>query len=189
MDPWPDEPPETQRRLAFRILRTPGPKPLLAIATSPNVVGRVTHFAKNRTVPCEGEDACPWCQEGFSGRWHGYLAAVLTDTYEHFLFEFTDLASDTFKNYLVVHDSMRACKFKAYRPSGRANGRVVIACTRLDESKLRLPDPPNVKRILCHIWNIPYTENQPTRMQRPPFQDIGLLPDDGDGRYKPDKAK
>lgn len=189
MDPWPDQPPETERRLAFRILRTPAAKPLVAIATAHELVGRMTHFAKNRTVPCEGEDACPWCQEGHSRRWHGYLAAVLTDSYEHFLFEFTATASDTFKNYLVVNDTMRGCKFRSHRPNARTNGRVVISCTRLDEMKLRLPDSPNVKKILCHIWNIQYNENQPTGMLRPPFKDVGLMPDDGDGRYKPDHAK
>lgn len=189
MDPWSDTPPETDEPHAFDIVRTPGTKPLVAIVTSLNIVGRMTHFAKNRTVPCEEKEECPWCAEGHSRRWHGYLAAVSTDTFQHFLFEFTAKAGDPFKNYLLQYDTMRACQFRSHRPSGKSNGRISIACRRLDETRLRLPEPPNVKRILCHIWNIPYTENQPTDMLRPPFKDVGLMPDDGDGRYKPKNVK
>lgn len=189
MDAWSDTPPENDERHSFDIVRTPAAKPLVAIVTSLEIVGRMTHFANNRTVPCEGEGKCPWDDAGYSARWHGYLAAVSTDSYQHFLFEFTAKAGDPFKNYLLQYNEIRACQFKSYRPSGKTNGRINISCRRLDETRLRLPDPPNVKRILCHIWNIPYTENQPTRMGRPPFQDIGLIPDNGDGRNRPQSAK
>lgn len=186
MDPWSDSPPEEPNQFSFDIVRTPASKPLIAIATSLEIVGRMTHFAKNRTLPCMGEGQCDWCEAGHSSRWHGYLAAVSTDTYQHFLFEFTAKAGDTFKNYMLQYTQIRACQFRASRPSGKSNGRVIISCHRLDETRLCLPDPPNVKRILSHVWNIPYTENQPTRMQRPPFKDIGIISDDGDGRYKVD---
>lgn len=189
MDPWSDTPPETDNPHSFDIVRTPASKPLIAIVTSLEIAGRMTHFANNRTVPCEGEDKCPWCQAGHSRRWHGYLAAVSMDTYQHFLFEFTAKASDPFKNYILQYNHVRACQFKAYRPSGKTNGRIRISCRKLDETRLALPEPPNVKRILSHIWNIPYTENQPPGMNRPPFKDIGLIPDNGDGRYKPATAK
>jgi len=189
MDAWSTSPPPEDHRYSFDIVRTPASKPLIGITTSTDIVGRMTHFAKNRTIPCDGEETCPWCQEGYSARWHGYLAAVSTDTFQHFLFEFTAKAGDPFKNYLLQYLNIRACQFRAFRPSGKSNGRVSISCRRLDETKLRLPDPPNVRRILCHIWNIPYTENQPTRMNRPPFKDLGIMPDDDDGRYKPDKPK
>ena len=81
----------------------------------------------------------------------------MVDTLEHFLFEFTATATKTFENYQALHNSLRACHFKAARPSGRHNGRVVIHCKPGDEQRLRLPDPPDVQKILCHIWNVPNT--------------------------------
>lgn len=145
----------------MRILRTPSTKPIVAIATSTDVLGCITHFARNRTIPCEGAKDCPWCLEGHSWRWHGYLSAILTETLEHFLFEFTAAASSTFQQYQRLQNTMRGCYFKASRPSLKHNGRVVIACKPADEARLRLPEPPDVKKILCHIWNIPNTEATP----------------------------
>jgi len=185
MDPWTALPPEDEPLYHLEIRRTPAAKPLIGIITSTDIIGRMTHFAKNRTLPCEAGDRCPWCEEGFSRRWHGYLAAIDPTSYAAFLFEFTARASDPFRNYMEQYSSLRACRFTARRPSGRPNGRIQIACARLDATKLRLPDPPDVKRALCHIWNIPYKPHRPNGMTRPPFKDIPVAPGDGDGRYRP----
>lgn len=157
MPNWQNEPPKDTHGFSLRILRTPSTKPLIGLVTSTDVLGCITHYARNRTIPCEGEDDCEWCQDGFSWRWHGYLAAILSDTLEHFLFEFTATAATTFQTYHRLHMTMRACHFKATRPSGRNNGRVVIFCKPGDEQRARLPDPPDLKKILCHIWNVQNT--------------------------------
>lgn len=179
------EPPELPDGYVFRIVRTPATGMLQAIVTTTDPVGCLTHFANNRTVPCEGADQCPLCQDGFSRRWHGYVSCLITGNLEHVLFEFTAHASDTFKNYYEMHNSLRACVFRAFRPSKRPNGRVVIHTRPGDEAKMRLPDPPDIKRILCHLWNVRYADPQPTRMSRPPFKNVGLPDDDDDGRYGP----
>ncbi|KKL13131.1 hypothetical protein LCGC14_2528840, partial [marine sediment metagenome] len=83
MPKWQSAPPADQPGFSLRILRTPTNKPIVAYVTSTDVIGCITHFARNRTIPCEGQDNCTWCEEGFSWRWHGYLAALLTDTLEH----------------------------------------------------------------------------------------------------------
>lgn len=185
MPHWSTTPPPAADGLALRIVRTPATRAVDAIATAPDFVGCCTHYAGNRTVPCEGPEACPWCADGHSWRWHGYLSAILTGTLEHILFEFTAAASDTFRNYYLLHGSMRACQFKAHRPSGRTNGRVLIACKRLDQQTLRLPDPPNVKKILCHIWGCQYEPDlsycNPDRLGK----QIGVLPGNGDARNRP----
>ncbi len=157
MPQWTDEPPKDQRGFALRILRTPPTKAIVALVTSTDVLGCITHYARNRTLPCEGEDVCQLCQEGHSYRWHGYIGAIMVDTLEHFLFEFTATASDTFRQYQRLHDTMRGCHFKASRPSQRNNGRVVIQCKPGDEQRLRLPNPPDLKKVLCHIWNVQNT--------------------------------
>lgn len=184
MPTWTDTPPPGGSQFAFRILRTPADRPLSAVATSTDIVGCCTHFVRNRTIPCDGTDRCQACAEGFSWRWHGYLAAILTTTLEHFLFEFTAAASDTLSNYLKVHDQLRGCWIKAYRPSRRPNGRVVLECKPTDPAKTRLPDPPNVHQILCHIWNIPFDPADLCPNLRNVGQDFATPPDKGDGRYR-----
>ena len=182
---WTPEPPKDRGPYSFRIVRTPPAKPLTAVITSTDLLGCCTHFLKNRTVPCEGPDQCPACREGYSWRWHGYVACVLTQGLEHVLFECSATSSDTFRNYLQLYTNLRGCWFKAYRPSQRHNGRVVIECKYTDPAKHRLPEPPDVKRILCHIWNVKADAAEITGRVRPPFQQVGVQPHDGDGRNRP----
>lgn len=178
------EPPELPDGFVFRIVRTPADRPFQAIVTCIEPVGSNTHFANNRTIPCEGYDACPLCQDGFSKRWHGYVSCLVPTTLEHCLFEFTAHAADSFKNYIDLHSTIRACVFRAFRPSKRHNGRVIIHTTPGDEAKIRLPDPPDIQRLLCHIWNVKYNQ-PPKRMSRPPFKCIDVEDGNGrDGRYR-----
>jgi len=183
MPQWSNEPPTAPSGYSLRIIRTPAATPITAIITSPDLIGCPTHYIKNRTIPCEGPDKCPHCAEGFSWRWHGYVSAVLTATLEHVLFECTDHASSAFRTYRLLHGNLRGCHFRAHRPSKRANGRVVIECKPTDPQRTPLPDPPDLVRVLCHIWNIPYTAASITRRPRPPFPGLHVDPSKDDGRY------
>lgn len=182
------EPPDLPDGYIFRILRTPAATVLQGAVTCDDAVGCETHFANNRTIPCEGPDVCAFCADGYSRRWHGYVSAIMNPSLEHVLFEFTAQASDTFKNYRLMHNTLRACVFKAARPSKKPNGRVIIHTAPGDEQRIRLPQPPNIRRLLCHIWNVPYNPEQPTRMPRPPFKSIKVPDNNGDGRYTADAA-
>lgn len=186
MPNWSTKPPEQDQSYALRIIRTPPDKPIDAIVTSNEIIGTPTHFIHNRTVPCEGTDQCPHCIKGHSTRWHGYLACVNVDGLEHVLFEFTKVMSQSFTTYLGIYQTLRGCKFQARRPSKRINGRVVIHCKRTDVAETRLPEPPDVKRILCHIWNI---QHNPAGDWRDPSDGSRRLNTDagnGDGRYQPE---
>ena len=176
------EPPPLPDGYIFRIVRTPPTATFQAVITCTDPLGCNTHFANNRTVPCEGLGNCNLCADGHSRRWHGYVSCVDTATLEHVLFEFTAHASDTFKNYRDLHNTMRACIFKAFRPSKRPNGRVIIHTTPGDETRIRLPEPPDIARLLCHIWNVRYTPDQPPRMTRPPFKQVHVPDDNGNRR-------
>lgn len=186
MPHWTEGPPDLTEGMATRIVRTPPSGSLTAIVTSDKIRGCSTHFAHNRTVPCEKPEPCPWCQDGHSWRWHAYLSAVLCGSYEHVIFETTATASDTFKVYYAQHQTMRGCKFHAHRPSGRPNGRIVIACRRLDETRFRLPQELEIARILCHIWNVKYDADAFMGRVRRLADNIGTTQTPGDGRYKPD---
>jgi len=179
-------PPELPDGFVYRIVRTPADKPFSAIVTCIDPIGANTHFVNNRTVPCEGFEECQLCQDGFSKRWHGYVSCLVPTTLEHCLFEFTAHASDSFTNYYNLHTGLRACAFRAFRPSKRSNGRVIIHTTPADEAKIRLPDPPDIQRLLCHIWNVKYTPPS-KRMPRPPYKPVNVEQGNGkDGRYRQD---
>lgn len=186
MPNWSTEPPQHETSYALRIVRTPTEKPFEAIATSLEIVGTPTHFIHNRTVPCEGTDDCPHCLEGHSKRWHGYIACIALDGLEHVLFEFTKVMATSFTTYLGIYDSLRGCKFTARRPSKRINGRVVIKCKRTDEAESRLPKPPDVKKILCHIWNIQHNPGGDWRDPQDGSRRLDIKPGNGDGRYRAD---
>lgn len=181
---WTPEPPPQHSGYTLRIARTPAKGTLRAIITATDVTGVCTHFAKNRTIPCEGTDKCTWCAEGFSWRWHGYVSCILTDTLEHVIFEFSAAASDTFRNYLQLHGTLRGCIFTATRPSQRFNGRVVISCKPSDPQRQRLPDPPNVPKLLCHVWNVQYTPDPGLVARLRDFAQINPNDLGDDGRYR-----
>ena len=182
MPRWDDQPPEQDHDYVHRIVRTPADGDIRAIVTSGAPIGCCTHYMNHRTTPCEGPPDCPACKEGFSWRWHGYLSAMLTQSLEHIIFEFTATASDTFRNYMGQHTSLRGCHFKAFRPSKRANGRVVIQAVPADLVRWTLPDPPDLKAILCHVWGVPNNNVVPAGVLKQPIQQFALMPDEGNGR-------
>jgi len=181
---WQPTPPEGASEYSHRIIRTPAAAAIKAIATSVDPCGCTTHFLNNRTTPCEGQGNCEACRLGFSGRWHGYLGALLADTLEHVIFEYTACAASTFANYYEHHKTLRMCAFRAIRPSGRANGRVVIQTHTADAQKWRLPDPPDLMLVLCHVWGIATKNVTPSRNNRVPPPDLKVAPDPGDGRNR-----
>jgi len=186
MPRWSNEPPAADNDYALRIVRTPPDKPLVGIVTSAEIVGTPTHYVHNRTLPCEATQECPFCQEGHSTRWHGYLACLLVQSLEHALFEFTKTMAQPFITYQAIYQTLRGCTFQANRPSKRPNGRVLIKCKHVDGADLRLPEPPDVKRILCHIWNV---QHNPRGDWRDPSDGTRRLNTDagnGDGRYRPE---
>lgn len=185
MPNWLPEPPALSGPYAFRIVRTPTDKPLVAVATCTDLIGVNTHFVHNRTIPCEGVGLCKACDEGHSWRWHCYLSAVLQPGLEHALLEFTAASSETLRNYQLVYGSIRGCLLKAYRPSKRHNGRVVITAQATDPAKTRLPDPPDVKAILCHIWGVQHSKATTGVRNRLPAVQLHVDPGNGDARNQP----
>lgn len=63
MPTFSDNVPDDPRGPSFPIVRTPLGRPLVAIVTSPNLVGCYTHFFHGRTIPCEGS-GCRLCLQG-----------------------------------------------------------------------------------------------------------------------------
>lgn len=180
---WNNAPPETDNRFAHRIVRTPPDKPLIGIVTSEHPVGCYTHYANGRTVPCDGVDNCDACKAGFAWRWHGYAAVLLTDKLEHVIFEYTAPPAKTFAAYIDQYENLRGCYFQAIRPGKRPNSRVVVKAVPADLQKWRLPDAPDLKQLLCHIWGVKNDQPEPIYCQKPEHPHLHVAKNNNDARY------
>lgn len=154
MPRWSNEIPDNSRTPNFPLKRTPSGRGITAIITSDDLIGCDTHWWGGHTVPCEGP-ACDACKNGIPFRWHGYLAAVDTTTFLHFLFEMTAQAADSFKDFRRANRTLRGCLFEAKRLKSAHNSRVVIRCKPADLRETHLPEPPNVRKCMAVIWNVP----------------------------------
>jgi len=154
--------PDDSQEIPFRLRRTPATGHISGVITSTEMIGCYTHFRNNRTMPCEMPEYCESCHDGWSKRFHVYMSAIEAATCEHFILEVTACASDTFRNYQAAAGSIRGCAFRIDRPSGRPNGRMRVQCRMSDPTKAQIPQPPDLIKLLCHIWNVPIV-NAPKR--------------------------
>jgi hypothetical protein len=150
---WSDQIPDGSELKTLSIIRTPKSVPLQAIITSDAIIGTFTHFYNRRTIPCTAPHCKP-CTDGCGNRWHGYLGAYSVKTHRHFIFEFTAKAAEDFKIYRELQPTLRGCQITAARRGIRVNDPVVIQCRPADLAGIKLPDPPDVKRILAIIWGL-----------------------------------
>lgn len=165
MPQWSSTPPEDTHGPSLPLRRTPAAAKLEAIATSENLLGCPTHYFRSRTIPCERPE-CEPCAQGFSWRWHGYVAAVDTSSHEHFIFECTAAAAETFAKHRDRYGSLRGCHFRAERPSKTPNGRVVLRAKPADLAAITLPGAPDLMAALAHIWNIPKGDTKSDRQTK-----------------------
>jgi len=157
MPKWSNKPPADASSNSYRIRRTPCGGQITAIATSDDLVGCNTHFHKGRTTPCESPD-CPACDEGLPWRYHAYCSALDTGSNEPFLFECTAQVAELFLAYRATYGTLRGCLFRARRASKHPNGRVLLELKPVDQTQRTLPDEPNIKKMLCYLWNVPYAD-------------------------------
>lgn len=151
--------PDDPRGPSFPILRTPPGRALIAIVTSPNLVGCFTHYWKGRTVPCDAPN-CEACQAGMPFRWHAYQSAYIRETSLHCLFECTAQAAEHFTDYREAHGTIRGCLFEARRYNNRHNARILIRCKPADLTGIILPKPPDLIRCLSILWGFPADDVQ-----------------------------
>ena len=136
------------------LLRTPALRPMVAIITSPDMIGCYTHFFGGRTVPHDDQN-CLACSRGVPSRWHGYVSARDTKTALHYMFEFTAQAAEAFQTYKQANGTLRGCKFQATRRDKRVNGRVIIQTKTADLTLENLPQPPILAAVMATIWSLP----------------------------------
>lgn len=155
MPTFSNELPSGKKHMGFDLWRTPPEKPLRAIITCDQIYVCDTHYWGGRTIPCERPN-CPACNQSVPYRTHVYVSAFEPITHDHFLFECTAHAAQSFADYRRIADRLRGCYFHASRPKRTKNGKVAIICKPADLSKCQLPEPPNVMKALCTIWRVPF---------------------------------
>jgi hypothetical protein len=156
MPTWNPPPPTNNRGVPYRLLRVPAKGTLKGVITSTEPVAANTHYVANRTIPCESPNDCAACQQGHSYRYHCYTGLLLSATFEHVILELTAAASETLRNYHKLNKCTRGVCITAQRPSGRHNGRVILAIGQATNHADQLPDEPDLMAVLCHIWGIKY---------------------------------
>lgn len=153
MPNWSPNVPKRDGPRSMPLERTPTSGKLMAVITSPDLVGCNTHFFQGHTVPCTEPD-CEAHRKGVPWAWHGYVGCMRAGTREHFLFEFTPQVGDVLKDYRAHHGTLRGCIICAQRHNSKSNGRVILQCKPGDLAALNLPDPPDLEACMAIIWNL-----------------------------------
>lgn len=181
---WTDAPPKDDLGQPWPIRRTPADKPICGFAINPTLLGCDTHFYRGRTTPCERPD-CPACDEGRPYRWHAWIPTHDPATQTSWLFECTAAACDAFQAYLEHHGTLRGCCYKAYRPSGAPNGRIIIATKPGDLQRWPLPPEIDLLPMLARIWNRALDTIQPGAQSRQRIS-LAVQPDEKGNGQPPD---
>jgi hypothetical protein len=152
--------PKEEKAYGFDLRRTPADKAIEAICIQEDLIGCFTHFYHGRTSPCEGSE-CPACADSQPARWHGYLGAFDPRNHEQFIFEFTLKPAEALRQYRDTYGTLRGCIFNAHRPKRTKNARIILRCKPIDLTKITIPEPIDMVRALCTIWQLPWTAMKP----------------------------
>jgi hypothetical protein len=157
---WTDQPPQDTEDQAFALLRIPPTPGYKVLITSPGILGTNTHYWKGRTTPCE-PDNCEACAEGAGYRWHGYFAGLRQSDRLHGLYEVPAAAAAALHDFAQKVGTLRGCLAVFRRLGNRPNGRLLVTTQPYDLKAIELPPPPDVAKIMAHIWQTAI-KNTPT---------------------------
>jgi hypothetical protein len=162
---WKSEVPTEKKHMGFNIARTPTSGSFEGIITCEEMVVCDTHYWGGRTTPCERKQlddegkpkagTCPACNASIPYRTHVYVACVEKRTRDHVVFECTAFAAKAFQEYFEKMKSLRGCIFNARRHKNSPNSKVIIETNTVNLTRVDIPSPPDIIRILCTVWHIP----------------------------------
>lgn len=150
---WEVAPPDRSRLQHLPLLRLGPQAALRAAITSPDVLGVLTHFMGGRTLACIQGD-CPGCESKLPQRWEGYLGVVTTKPSRHIILGITPGAALGIGDSAPDPHNLRGLLLVAERIGKRANARLRARVEEVELGQLRLPDPPDLKAHLLHIWGL-----------------------------------
>lgn len=151
-----EEPEQLPQREHAELIRTPHTKPLKAIITSEKIIACPTHYHARRTIPCKGPAQCDLCATGHKWRLHAYVSAINLENLGHVIIEFPARQYDQLAEWYKRFGTIRGLYIESTRPNARPNGPINLVIKRPASPPPNLPDPLNLKLLLCKIWGVPY---------------------------------
>jgi hypothetical protein len=151
---WADNPPQGSK--PFVPIWSPRPgEPVTAIVTSAGIIGVLTHFLHNRTIPCIlPVEECEGHRAHKPTRWKGYLAALSQPLGRVGLVEVTHEAVMMQRKTIVALGNLRGYLVTTTRHGKAVNGRVSVDFRSYwNPDDPRLPGALNVKAALLRIWD------------------------------------
>jgi len=164
---WSDSPP-TQTDMKSADLRRcpPGGLPP-AIILCDWLTGNELHWWNGRSFPHLSND-CPACAAKRAKVWKGYIAALDVKTRKVFILEITPNCTEPLSAYKQTFGSLRGAQIKLDRSATKINGRVTATVTPANLGGLELPQPPDVRSILRHMWQTDHRpQDNPAQTPRP----------------------
>ena len=150
---WSDEPPGDQTPWV-PILSPKAGETLQAVSLDSSILGVLTHFFSERTLPCYLDKAlCQGCQHGLARRWKGYLSGWQASLGRFVLLEITRQAFERARRTLSTIMDLRGYLVSITRQGRARNGSCVVDFRSwcLPEDK-KLPRSFDAKGALMRIW-------------------------------------
>jgi hypothetical protein len=76
-------------------------------------------------------------------------------TGSHSILELTALTTLPLIAFVARFTTLRGATIQLLRPSGKINGRILCTVSQGDTNGRPLPTPPDIKKILARVWNLP----------------------------------
>lgn len=154
---WSDTPPTQADLKSADLRRCPCGGLPAAIILSEWLTGNELHWWNGRSFPHLAND-CPACAAKRAKVWKGYLACLDPKTRKIFILEITPNCTEPLSAYKLTFGSLRGATLKLDRSSSKPNGRVTATVSQSNLGGLDLPQPPDIRAILRHMWQ---TDHRP----------------------------
>lgn len=139
----------------YDIITPRGAEVLVGVVQSRRVVGCMTHWVDDRSVPCPGsKHGCIHCLRSAVRRWRGYLWFILKLRSRLSILQLTEQAVYPHHSRLTGRSCpIAGAEAKVRREGGMSRGKVILALGPGDPAKA-LPefDLPDLQKTLLRIW-------------------------------------
>jgi len=152
MATWTRFPEETVIENSYDLRRTPPKQKVKGIFTSDSVESTAVHWFNGRTIQCGRPDDCTPCERLTPYKWMAYFGYVDLADDTHCIFEVTALKHAEIERCIADRNGVRGLQFQSYRPSGKLNGRISFTFKKTPKALDGLPDAPDVRNVMEHIW-------------------------------------
>lgn len=149
---WQDEPAQVAPGQRVDLIRCgPGSLPPL-IALNSRHIGAELHFWQGRSFPHIKKD-CPACAARSGCVWKGYIGVWNPSTRATGILEFTLGCVTHLDAYYLAHETCRGAAITVKRSNGKANGKLLMTCTRSIWTSDQIPPAPDLRKSMSLMWN------------------------------------